>query len=158
MVREISAGGVVLHRMQDRWWIAAIEPQPSDAQKNDSKRKQVWALPKGLVDQGESPQKTAEREIREETGVDATLISKLTDIKYTYTRTWGDRERVFKIVSFYLFRYTSGTLGEISPEMRIEVRTCDWVPLDEAPHRLSYSGERQVVKLAQAYVNSHPEI
>jgi 8-oxo-dGTP pyrophosphatase MutT (NUDIX family) len=67
----------------------------------------VLALPKGLVDPGEKPLETALREVQEETGVTAELIAKLADIKYVYTRSWGDGSRVFKIVSFYLMRYRS---------------------------------------------------
>ena len=63
------------------------------------------ALPKGLVDAGEKPDQTALREVREETGLTATLVTKLIDIKYVYVRSWGDKQRVFKIVSFYLLRY-----------------------------------------------------
>ena len=60
-------------------------------------------------------------------------------------RNWGDHARVFKIVSFYLLLYRSGRLGNISPEMRIEVQRAFWLPLDEAPKALSYKGEREVV-------------
>ena len=88
----------------------------------------------------------------------ATLIAKLADIKYVYVRTWADRERVFKIVSFYLLRYQSGRIDEIKPEMRIEVRRALWLSLEEAPAKLSYSGERQVVRKAQEYLQSHPEV
>jgi 8-oxo-dGTP pyrophosphatase MutT (NUDIX family) len=152
MIREVSAGGVVVRRMQGRCWLAAIEPQGRDS------ARPVWALPKGLVDSGESPAETARREVREETGVEAELVAKLDDIKYFYVRSWGDRQRVFKIVSFYLFRYRSGKLGEISPEMHKEVRQAKWIPLEEAPKLLSYRGERQMVVKAQAYLESHPEI
>ena len=68
----------------------------------------VLALPKGLVDPGEKPEQTALREVREETGLVATTITKLGDIKYVYVRSWGDGERVFKIVSFFLLRYRVG--------------------------------------------------
>ena len=77
-------------------------------------RKVVLALPKGLVDEGEKPDQTAIREVREETGITASLITKLADIRYVYVRSWGDRERVFKIVSFYLLRYESGRIDESS--------------------------------------------
>ena len=77
MTREFSAGGVVLRRMRGRWWIAVIEPQNTTG---------VIALPKGAIDPGERPEATAQREIREETGVEAELIRKLTDIKYVYVR------------------------------------------------------------------------
>jgi 8-oxo-dGTP pyrophosphatase MutT (NUDIX family) len=154
MVREFSAGGVVLRFMRDRWWIAAIEPQRSDAEKHKS-AKPVLALPKGLIDRGEKPAETAIREIREETGLEAALIAKLTDIKYAYVRSWGDKQRVFKVVSFYLLRYQSGKLGDIRPEMQVEVAHAEWVPLEEADRRLSYSGERQVVRLAKQYVESN---
>jgi 8-oxo-dGTP pyrophosphatase MutT (NUDIX family) len=153
--REISAGGIVLHRLADAWHIAVIEPQRSADEMKQRGGKTVRALPKGLVDPGEKPEQTARREIAEETGVDAELIAKLTDIKYVYVRTWGDHARVFKIVSFFLFRYVSGILGNIPPDMRKEVRSVEWVPLAEAPKRLSYSGEKKVANLAQQWVAKH---
>jgi 8-oxo-dGTP pyrophosphatase MutT (NUDIX family) len=165
MVREFSAGGVVIRRLSGSWWIAAIEPQrdadtpvltPSGRKRLP--RKTILALPKGLVDPGEKPDVAAVREVQEETGVTAGLIGKLTDIKYVYVRSWGDKEKVFKIVSFYLLRYQSGRIDEITPEMRVEVRRALWLPLEDAPIKLAYSGERQVVRKAQEYLKSHPEV
>ena len=87
--------------------MAAIEPagEPAPAPRSSkrapaAKNKTVLCLPKGLVDAGEKALDAALREVREETGVTALLVSKLADIKYMYVRTWGDGERVFKIVSF----------------------------------------------------------
>jgi 8-oxo-dGTP pyrophosphatase MutT (NUDIX family) len=154
-LREVSAGGVVLHRIDGVWHMAAIEPQRSDDELEKRKGKTVWALPKGLVDPGEKANETATREIREETGVEAELITKLTDIKYVYVRSWGDHAKVFKIVSFFLFRYRAGKLGEIAEDMRKEVRHVEWVPLADAARRLSYSGEKKVAKLAQQWVAEH---
>ncbi len=158
MAREISAGGVVLRPMQGRWWLAAIEPRHERADGRGKRSPGVLALPKGLVDPGERPEQTALREVREETGVEADLVAKLKDIRYIYVRSWGDRERVFKVVSFYLLRYRSGRLGEISPAMRHEVSSAAWVPLEEAPRRLSYRGEREVASLALQYLEAHPEL
>ena len=120
--------------------------------------KPVLALPKGLVDKGEKPDQTALREVHEETGVQAALISKLGDIKYTYIRSWGDGEKVFKIVSFYLLKYTAGEIDDITPAMRQEVSRAEWIPLAEAGKRLSYKGEREMAAKALAYIESHPEL
>jgi 8-oxo-dGTP pyrophosphatase MutT (NUDIX family) len=159
MIREFSAGGVVVRRMKHRWWVAAIEPQGrrSPASK-PSVRESVLALPKGAVDEGETAEQSALREIHEETGVIGETISKLKDIKYYYIRSWGDHQRVFKIVSFYLVAYKSGRLGNISPEMRKEVKRALWIPLEDAARELSYPGEREVAKLAAEWVVAHPEI
>src|SRR6266581_4237868 len=90
-----------------------------------------------------SNQATAVREVREETGIVAEIVTKLTDIKYLYVRNWGDGERVFKIVSFYLLRYGSGDIDDVTSEMRIEVKRALWVPLTEAARQLMYSNERK---------------
>jgi 8-oxo-dGTP pyrophosphatase MutT (NUDIX family) len=165
MVREISAGGVVLRKRDDDWWMAAIEP-PGDQSRTEAspsrprggKAKPVLALPKGLVDPDEKPLETALREVHEETGVTAELVTKLGDIKYMYSRTWGDGQRVFKIVSFYLMRYRSGRIDQITPEMRIEVARASWVRLDEAAKLLAYKGEKQMARRALQYVLAHPEL
>jgi 8-oxo-dGTP pyrophosphatase MutT (NUDIX family) len=152
MEREFSAGGVVLRHMRGQWWIAAIHPRDNSDKKPTKK---VLALPKGLIDPGEKPADTAVREVREETGLEAALIAKLHDIKYIYVRSWGDRQKVFKVVSFYLLRYRSGRIGEITPEMEHEVDGAEWIALDQAENRLSYPGERQVAHMAREYVESN---
>jgi len=111
----------------------------------------IWALPKGLIAPGERAELTALREVAEETGVDATPIEKLGDIRYVYT--WAG-ERVFKVVSFFLFRYRSGRLGNIPPEHAHEVADVRWLPLDEAPELLAYKGEREMAATALARLGS----
>jgi len=96
--------------------------------------------------------------VREETGVEATPITKLKDIKYFYVRSWSDRQRVFKIVSFYLQQYRSGRIGDITESMKIEVERAFWLPLEEAALKLSYRGEKDVVKVAEQYLQTHPEV
>ena len=157
MAREISAGGVVLRQIAGVWNVALIEPQkesPNPAKSPRKRTRAVLALPKGLVDPGEKPIATALREVKEETGILAEPVTKLVDIKYVYVRTWGDGERVFKVVSFYLLRYVSGEIDDVTPDMRIEVKRALWVPLDEADRQLAYSNERKVLRQAQDYLET----
>lgn len=166
MIREISAGGVVVRKKDDEWWMAAIElpAGPTDAlnakrhARRNKKANGVVCLPKGLVDSGETALEAALREVREETGLTATIITKLADIKYVYVRSWGDRERVFKIVSFYLLRYESGRIDNISEDMRIEVAEAKWIKLEEGPTALAYRGEKQMAKQAAQYLQAHSEL
>jgi len=158
MAREISAGGVVLRPIAGVWHVALIEPQkehPKSVKAAGRRATAILALPKGLVDAGENPEDTAVREVHEETGIVAALVTKLDDIKYVYLRSWGDGAWVFKVVSFYLLRYVSGEIDDVIPAMRIEVKRALWVALDDAPHQLAYGNERKVLKLAEDYLETH---
>jgi 8-oxo-dGTP pyrophosphatase MutT (NUDIX family) len=88
----------------------------------------TWALPKGLIDDGESAAITAAREVAEETGVEGRIVEKLGDVRYVYT--WAG-ERIFKVVSFFLLRAGRGRIGDVPPEHRHEVAEARWLPLDE---------------------------
>jgi 8-oxo-dGTP pyrophosphatase MutT (NUDIX family) len=132
MIREFSAGGVVVRRMQGRPFVAVVRV-----------RDDVLALPKGHPDGDESAAEAAQREVREETGLEAELVERLGDVKYWYAR---GGERVMKIVAFYLFRYRSGSVADHDHE----VEEALWIPLDEAPTRLAYKGEREMAEAARS--------
>ena len=137
--REFSAGGVLVRRLEGAWHLAAIRPA--------GKPEGLWALPKGGLDAGESPEQAALREVAEETGAHGRSLGKLGDVRYVYT--WKGT-RIFKIVSFFLVRYEGGRLGDVPEAFRHEVAEVRWLPLDEAPALLSYKGEREMAEKAAA--------
>ena len=132
MIREFSAGGVCVRRLRGRDHTAAVRVKGGT----------VLALPKGHIDSGESAAQAAQREVREEAGVEGELVEKLGDVKYWYSRSG---ERVMKVVSFFLFRYRGGSLRDYQ---RAEVDGAEWIPLAEAPRVLAYRGEREMAAAA----------
>jgi 8-oxo-dGTP pyrophosphatase MutT (NUDIX family) len=130
VIREFSAGGVVVRRMRGRAFVAVVRV-----------RDEILALPKGHPDGSESAAEAAQREVREETGLETELVERLGDVKYWYVR---GGERVMKIVAFFLFRYRSGSVENHDHE----VEEALWIPLDEAPARLAYKGEREMAVAA----------
>ncbi len=132
LLREFSAGGLVIRRMRGRPYVAAVRVKDGT----------VLALPKGHIEPGESGAETAIREVREETGIDSTMVEKLDDIRYWYTR---GGVRVLKVVSFFLLSYRSGSVRDYQRE---EVDSAEWLPLEEAPRRLKYAGEKKMALAA----------
>jgi 8-oxo-dGTP pyrophosphatase MutT (NUDIX family) len=139
MRREFSAGGVLVRRLDGRWMMAAIRP--------GGKRPGIWALPKGQIEAGDSGEATALREVAEETGAHGRSLGKLGDVRYWFN--W-EGERIFKVVSFFLVRYEGGRLGDVPEAFRHEVDEVRWLPLDEAPALLAYTGERDMARKAAA--------
>jgi len=131
VIREFSAGGVAVRRFRGRDFVAAVRVKGGT----------VLALPKGHIDGRESAAQAAAREVREEAGVEGELVEKLGDVRYWYSR---DGERVMKVVSFFLFRYRSGSVRNHDHE----VDSAEWVPLEDAPSKLSYKGEREMAEAA----------
>jgi len=126
--REISYGGVVV-RGDD---VIVIVPRG---------RRRVLGLPKGGPAAGESPEQTAAREVREETGVTARVRDRLGQVDYSYRRggRWID-----KTVHFYLCEFEAGDTADHDHE----VEQARWLPLEEARTGLTYPGEREMIERA----------
>jgi 8-oxo-dGTP pyrophosphatase MutT (NUDIX family) len=135
---ELSAGGAVVRGDE----VIVIVPV-----KRDANRRRVLALPKGHIDEGETPDVAATREVTEETGVTAELIDKLGDVEYNYERS--GRRRAKRVI-FYLFEYRSGSLEDHDQE----IEDARWMALEEAAEALTYPGEREIVRRALSRLSS----
>lgn len=131
---ERSAGGVVVRG-------SGAETEVVLASRRNRAGDLVWGLPKGLVEEGEQPEVTALREVREETGLDAAIDAPLGDISYWYV--W-EGTRIRKTVSFFLMGAVGGDVSRHDREME-EVR---WFALAEAIDRAGYRSERDVLRRA----------
>ncbi|WP_018476956.1 NUDIX hydrolase [Pontibacter roseus] len=135
-LEQVSSGGVAYRETAAGVEVALI-----------SVGKQArWQLPKGIVDPGESPEATAVREVREETGIAASLLEKIDVIEYWYVGNKGQqRVRFHKFVHFFLLSYQSGDIGQHD----WEVNEARWVGLQEAKKLLAFKSERLVLEKAE---------
>src|SRR5256885_5328992 len=133
IVKQISAGGVVFRRIADAIDVALIRVGP----------KGRWQLPKGIVDEGELPERTAVREVREEAGVDARVVAPIEVLEYWYVGNDRNNARVrfHKFVHLYLLEYEGGDVSNHD----YEVEEARWVPLGEAESTLSFESERKAL-------------
>jgi ADP-ribose pyrophosphatase YjhB (NUDIX family) len=129
-VEETSAGGLVLDHDQSR---AAL------IGRLDRRGRLLWSLPKGHLEQGETAEAAAVREVAEETGIVGEVIAALGVIDFWFV---ADGRRVHKTVHHYLLRRLGGELSDED----IEVEQVEWVPLGELAERLAYADERRLVE------------
>lgn len=132
MKREYSAGGIVLNDGK----VLMIK----NAALRDPK-KAYWGFPKGHIDPGESSREAALREIKEETKIEAEIVSRLGESQYVFTRSG---EKVVKHVVYYLLKYKS---GEIKPQ-ELEVLEVKWFEPKEALGILSFQKDKDMLNLA----------
>jgi 8-oxo-dGTP pyrophosphatase MutT (NUDIX family) len=141
VVRQVSAGGVVCRRAAGGAEVAIVRVGP----------KARWQLPKGIVDEGEKPEETAVREVREEAGVEARVAAPLDVIEYWYVGDDRDGRRVrfHKFVHLFLLEYASGDVADHDHE----VEEARWVSVADATAMLSFESERKAMRQAAALVD-----
>jgi 8-oxo-dGTP pyrophosphatase MutT (NUDIX family) len=132
--RQVSSGGVIFRKNNTFTEIALIAVKGG----------KVWCLPKGAIDKGESPERTAVREVEEETGLKGKIIEKLGEITYWYYLK-EEEVRCRKTVYFFLIEYESGDISEHD----WEVDKAAWFPIDKAVEKADYENEREIIKRAR---------
>ncbi|MFC5065918.1 NUDIX hydrolase [Actinomycetospora atypica] len=131
-VDEFSAGGLVVDAQQG---CAAL------IGRLDRRGRLLWSLPKGHIEEGETAEQAAVREVEEETGILAVVQAPLGSIDYWFV---AEDRRVHKTVQHFLLSATGGELSDAD----VEVTEVAWVPLGELSSRLAYADERRLVRLA----------
>lgn len=135
-VEQVSAGGAAFRRVGSDYEIAIVAVNPSGR----------WQLPKGIVDEGETPETAALREVREEAGIEAEIVDKIETIEYWYFgANKGERVRFHKFVHFYLMKYVSGNVDDHDHE----VSESRWVSYNDAIRMLAFKSEKETVEKAK---------
>ncbi len=134
---ETSAGGIAVRVEEGIAYAACI------GRRNRAGRLE-WCLPKGHIEEGETPEIAAVREVAEETGIDAEIIQPLGIIDYWFT---GDDRRVHKVVHHYLLEAKGGIITtENDPDHEAEVAR--WIPVATLAQELAYPNERKMATAA----------
>jgi ADP-ribose pyrophosphatase YjhB (NUDIX family) len=132
-VDEVSAGGLVV----DTTGTMGLLIGRYDL-KDTSGKRVLWSLPKGHIEEGETPEEAAIREVAEETGINSAITKSLGVIDFWFM---AGGKRIHKTVHHFMFTETGGTL--LAQES--EVDEVSWFPLSEIVELLAYPDEKKLI-------------
>ena len=137
-VDEVSAGGLVVDTTGKLGLLIGRRDQ-----KDATGKRILWSLPKGHIEEGETPEQAALREVQEETGIESIIEKSLGVIDFWFM---AGGKRIHKTVHHYLFRESGGLLAA----QETEVDEVAWFPLSEIIEKLAYPDEKKLISRTQA--------
>jgi 8-oxo-dGTP pyrophosphatase MutT (NUDIX family) len=132
-VDEVSAGGLVIDSTGTKGLLIGRRDL-----KDQSRERLLWSLPKGHIEEGETPEQAAIREVAEETGIQSEIARELGVIDFWFM---AGGNRIHKTVHHYLFKEVG---GELAPQIT-EVDDVGWFPLGEIVDLLAYPDEKKLI-------------
>lgn len=136
---EFSAGGVIFNPegkvllilVQDQWG--------------------KWTFPKGLIEKGETPQRAAMREVKEEVGLDAEVVTELSKTDHWYIAKWEkNKPKVHKTVYWFLMKAS----GDPIPQ-KDEINDARWFSPKELENLQMYENTNELVQEALQYIQQN---
>ena len=137
LVREFSAGGAVFKKKGTNYLWLIMRPSGSER----------WQLPKGKIDPGETSEKTAVREVKEEGGVEAKPLKKIGTSQYFF---FLKGKRIFKTVTYFLMEY----LKDTQKGHDHEVEEILFLPLVEAEKKLTFEDDKKMIEKGEKVVKT----
>ncbi len=132
-VDEVSAGGLVIDQSGTKGLLIGRRDL-----KDQTGQRLLWSLPKGHIEEGETPEQAAIREVHEETGIESEISKALGVIDFWFM---AGGKRIHKTVHHYLFKEVGGVLA---PQVT-EVDDVGWFPLEEVIGLLAYPDEKKLI-------------
>ncbi len=131
---EISAGGIVFYRSESIEYLLLLST--------------FWGFPKGHIELGEDERTAARREIREEAGLEVSLLDDFRKVDDYWFQRHG--ERIHKQAIYYLAEAETR-------DSHISWEHCDmaWLPFDSALAHLQYEGGRTLLRKANDFLLKH---
>jgi 8-oxo-dGTP pyrophosphatase MutT (NUDIX family) len=164
MKREFSAGGIIYKQIKSQSEKLKVVYLLTKSSSSVLFPQSYWRLPKGWIDDkdnGKLPgpiasgekkateedlQTAALREVREEAGVEATIIKKIGTETYFYKT---ENDRVMKFVTFYLMEWEK----DLDEGFGFETAEVKWFPFEEARRLLKNGGEKEMVEKSQEIID-----
>lgn len=134
----MSAGGLVIDTTGKLGLLIGRRDQ-----KDASGKRILWSLPKGHIEEGETPEQAALREVQEETGIESAIEKSLGVIDFWFM---AGGKRIHKTVHHYLFRESGGLLAA----QESEVDEVGWFPLSQIIELLAYPDEKKLIARTNA--------
>ena len=132
-VDEVSAGGLVIDATGTMGLLIGRYDH-----KDASGKRVLWSLPKGHIEEGETPEQAAIREVAEETGITSSITKSLGVIDFWFM---AGGKRIHKTVHHFMFTEVGGVL--LAQESEVDV--VSWFPLSEIVERLAYPDEKKLI-------------
>lgn len=136
MKKEKSCGAVVYKKENNETFILLLKHNAGH-----------WSFPKGHVEENETEEQTALREIKEETNLDVTI-----DKGFKKVSTYSPKEGVMKDVIFFIAELKGNTEEEKAQEC--EIQELEWFSYEKAINTITYDNDKNILKQAIKYIRS----
>ena len=137
-VDEVSAGGLVIDATKTKGLLIGRRDH-----KDTTGTRILWSLPKGHIEEGETPEQAAIREVAEETGITSEIERSLGVIDFWFM---AGGKRIHKTVHHFQFKEVGGLLAA----QESEVDEVGWFPLSEIIGLLAYPDEKKLIARTKA--------